>query len=245
MVVSKCLTGGRCRYDGEVLTNDFVENLRDLVHFKPVCPEMEIGLGCPRPKIRVIETARVTRLYQPRTRRDLTIKMAHFSRRFLAALDRADGFILQSRSPSCGIRDAAHFPTRHAEQLSGRGFGFFGRAVLQHFSSFPVEDETRLADTGVRKRFLTRLFAAAALHRALHKRSLKVLTRFHGDVTGFLAAYSKTALGRLAAILCNDRSHRPATVLEAYREEFLRTLGRVTAQGPRFPGTPIVSAGGR
>lgn len=53
--VSKCLEFDNCRYDGKMIGNDFVRKLKDHVDFVPVCPEMGIGLGNPRPPIRLVK----------------------------------------------------------------------------------------------------------------------------------------------------------------------------------------------
>jgi uncharacterized protein YbgA (DUF1722 family)/uncharacterized protein YbbK (DUF523 family) len=54
VVVSRCLEFAACRYDGAMISDEWVRRLKDCVDFLPVCPEMEIGLGCPRPPIRVV-----------------------------------------------------------------------------------------------------------------------------------------------------------------------------------------------
>lgn len=47
-LISKCLLGKRCRYDGKVLKKINLEKLNNYRLF-PVCPEMDGGLPCPRP----------------------------------------------------------------------------------------------------------------------------------------------------------------------------------------------------
>lgn len=49
VLVSRCLLGERCRWDGNVLKDSRLEkpeNRRTI----PICPEMDGGLPCPRPK---------------------------------------------------------------------------------------------------------------------------------------------------------------------------------------------------
>ena len=50
-LVSKCLLGERCRYDGRTLDSTAIQRFlqsrnADIV---PVCPECDCGLPCPRP----------------------------------------------------------------------------------------------------------------------------------------------------------------------------------------------------
>ena len=55
IVVSRCLGFDHCRYNGDVIKDDFVEALTPFVEYITVCPEVEIGLGVPRKPIRLIK----------------------------------------------------------------------------------------------------------------------------------------------------------------------------------------------
>ena len=165
VVVSKCLGYAPCRWDGDIVKDDFVGRLGRHARIVPVCPEMEIGLGVPREKIRLVGAGPDQRLVQPATGRDLTGTMQDFAAAYLAGLgeEGVDGFILKSRSPSCGITDAKIFPNGETEEAEAFGVGVFGRAVMEKFTGFAVEDETRLVDTEVRRTFLVRLFERARI----------------------------------------------------------------------------------
>ena len=53
--VSACLIGEQVRYDGGHKRNVFLlEELGRYVRFVPVCPEVGIGLGVPRPTLRLV-----------------------------------------------------------------------------------------------------------------------------------------------------------------------------------------------
>ena len=54
VVISKCIEFDHCRYDGSMISSDFVKALKAHVDFLPVCAEMEIGLGVPRDTIRIV-----------------------------------------------------------------------------------------------------------------------------------------------------------------------------------------------
>jgi uncharacterized protein YbbK (DUF523 family) len=157
--VSKCLGFAPCRYDGTVIDDRFVESLKRRVAFCPVCPEMEIGLGCPRSPVRIVLVRGRRRLVQPSTGRDLTAAMQRFVRGFLDSVGPLDGFILKSRSPSCGIGDARIFASPGDKSPVRSGSGFFAAAVLRAFRGVPVADERALADPATREEFLAKLFA--------------------------------------------------------------------------------------
>ena len=215
MVASACLGDAAVRYDGRALRDGFLARLRPFVELRPVYPELEIGLGVPRDPILVAGE----RLVQPSTGRDLTARMGRFARGFLGSLDGVDGFLLKSRSPSCGVGDVKAFDSRGRRLLARRTSGFFARAVLERFPLAAVEDEARLADPALRERFLTRLFALAALRGV---RSAADLARFHARHELLLRAWSARAPGRLLA-----RPRRPfALLLEAYALAVRKALAR-------------------
>ena len=157
LVVSKCLGFAPCRYDGTMVADEFVRQMKGRIEFLPACPEMEIGLGCPRDPIRVVLVRGRRRLVQPATGRDVTDAMRRFAETFLDGLGRVDGWLLKSRSPSCGIRDVKVYARAEAEEPLRLGAGLFAAAVLRRFPSAAIEDNERLHDPGVRRQFIKKL----------------------------------------------------------------------------------------
>lgn len=155
VIVSACLLGERCRYDGEPVSAPAVLSLSNVVEFVPVCPETGIGLPVPRDPIRLVKTGARIRLVQTRTERDLTAKMRSFILEFLSGLE-PDGFILKARSPSCAVRDAAVYDAR-GRLLKMKRPGLFADAVLVRFPAVPVADEEQLGSESFRRRFLALL----------------------------------------------------------------------------------------
>ncbi len=87
VVISRCIEFDHCRYDGSMISSDFVKALKAYVDFLPVCPEMEIGLGAPRDTVRIVSADGSLRLMQPATSLDLTDKMQEFTRKPRAFLE--------------------------------------------------------------------------------------------------------------------------------------------------------------
>ena len=54
IVVSRCLGFEKCRYNGDVIINKFIERLKKYVNYITVCPEMDIGMEAPREPIRLV-----------------------------------------------------------------------------------------------------------------------------------------------------------------------------------------------
>jgi uncharacterized protein YbbK (DUF523 family) len=148
VVISRCIDFDSCRYNGQVIRASLREQLEPLVELRPICPELEIGLGVPRDPVRLVARRGRVEMVQPATGRNLTDRMEAFSKRYLDALDEVDGFILKSRSPSCAVRDYEGGP------------GLFAARVLERFPHAVIEDEARLADEAARGRFIALLHEA-------------------------------------------------------------------------------------
>ena len=54
VIVSGCIEHNSCRWNGLMVASDTVRALKEHVEFRPVCPEVEIGLGVPRKPVRVV-----------------------------------------------------------------------------------------------------------------------------------------------------------------------------------------------
>lgn len=109
IVVSACLAGCACRFDGSANTDDQVSRLVAEGRVVLVCPEEDGGLGTPRPPAEIVGgdgwdvvagRARVV----TRAGIDVTEQYLAGARQALEAARRsgADTAILKARSPSCG-----------------------------------------------------------------------------------------------------------------------------------------------
>jgi len=203
VVVSRCLGFDACRYDGRTVPSRFTGALSRHAEVRTVCPEVEIGLGTPRDTIRIVKIDGALRLEQPASERDLTDEMVAFGERYLDGLGAVDGFVLKSRSPSCGVRDAEIRAPAAEGRTLGRGPGFFAAAVLDRYPLAAVEDEGRLADRRIRERFLTRLFAIADFRRARRGGSLAKLVDFHSRHEPLLTAPGRKETRILGSIVDN------------------------------------------
>ena len=159
VVISRCIDFDSCRYNGQVVRASLREELEPWLDFVPICPELEIGLGVPRDPIRLVAAVGGEQLVQPSTGRDLTQPMARFTRDWLSDAGDVDGFILKSRSPSCGVGSAkVHQPDDRGPPA--RGSGMFAAGVQERYPRAAIEEETRLGNLLIRDFFLDE-----ALHR--------------------------------------------------------------------------------
>lgn len=226
VVVSKCLEFEACRYNGERITSSFIERLEPHVRFRPVCPEVEIGLGTPRDPIRIHLQGGKKRLYQPATRRHLTQDMNAFSRRYLAGLEEVDGFILKAKSPSCAITDAKIFPSAASGDHASQGAGLFAGAALEAFGSRAFVDEVGLNDADVRSIFLTRIYALAAFREARESGRTERLTRYHAENKLLFMACDQSTMREMGRVAANHEKRSFDEVVSLYEDALLRLLTR-------------------
>ena len=218
VIVSKCLEFGHCRYNGGIVHRDIVQQLMAHVDFVPICPEMEIGLGVPRPAVQIRHIQGHKRLIQPATGLDVTGKMTAFSQESLTAQSHidTDGFILKSKSPSCGIRDVRYYEGEKNTVLSSRNPGFFGEAVLAQFPHAAIEDEGRLRNPRIRDHFLTKLFTLASFRQVKKSSSIKDLITFHTRNKFLLLGYNQKEMRHLGRIVARNASGTLEKTVQEY-----------------------------
>jgi uncharacterized protein YbgA (DUF1722 family)/uncharacterized protein YbbK (DUF523 family) len=226
VVLSRCLELDACRYNGQKIRAPFVSQLMRFVEVRPMCPEVEIGLGVPRDPIRLVVVGKGLRLVQPSTGRDVTHAMERFADDYLARQQDADGFVLKSRSPSCGINDTKIYTGPDGSQPSDKGPGLFGGAVLARFPHAAVENEGRLTNFRLRHHFLTKLFANARLRFAQAAPNTNTLIRFHADHKLLLMAYHQRHMKRLGRIVAQAANRPPSEAFADYRLHFADALAR-------------------
>jgi len=224
IVVSRCLGFEHCRWDGRMMSSPLVERLRPHVEFLTVCPEMEMGMGVPRPPIRLVRQDGDIRLRQPGTGADLTEPMRAWCAGRLDDLADVDGFLLQSRSPSCGLRDVKLYPAMHAEApVPQKASGFFAAAVLERCPGMPTESEGRLTNFRLREHFLASVFTLARFREARAVGDIQALTGFHARHKYAFMAANQRLLKEMGAVAANGE-HLPMSEVFARYEALLRRL---------------------
>ena len=110
VLISACLIGERCRYDGQSSTLPDLDRLKEQYDLIPVCPEVDGGLSVPRPKS-WIDNGNGLAVWEGKA---IVINEAginvtgQFKAGAKVALDKAKSLnikkaILKARSPSCGM----------------------------------------------------------------------------------------------------------------------------------------------
>lgn len=203
--ISACVLGQPVRFDGGHKASTFcLLQLKPLVQFVAVCPEQAIGLGVPRPAVRLQrDQQQQINLVQSRDPSiDHTSQMLAYTEQLLPELANLSGYIVCAKSPTCGMERVRLYDDA-GQQLGKITVGIFTRQLMQHFPWLPVEEDGRLLDPALRENFITRIFACHDYQQQMHAGfSVAKLVSFHSRYKFLVMAHSPVAyreLGRLVA----------------------------------------------
>ena len=226
IVVSRCLGFCKCRYNGDVLSSDFVESLKPHVNYITTCPEVEIGLGVPRNPVRLVYRNGAIELYQPTEDRTYTAQMNRYSEKFFDSVGNIHGIILKGRSPSCGIKDVKIYASTEKSSSAQKGVGIFAAHAMTRYPNLPIEEEGRLTNYAIREHFLTKLYAMFRFQAVKQSCSMKELVRFHSEYKYLLMAYNQTQLRLLGKIAANQGNRQIEEIMTLYEQHLGLALSR-------------------
>jgi uncharacterized protein YbgA (DUF1722 family)/uncharacterized protein YbbK (DUF523 family) len=224
--ISSCLLGQKVRYDGGHKHDRYLsEVLGEWMEWTPVCPEVEIGLGIPRPSIRLEGTVDNSRLVEPDAGTDLTDRMERYSRKRVRELKRddLDGYVLKRGSPSCGMERVRVYGKRGMPMK--KGTGVFARALMEWWPQLPVEEEGRLNDPVLRENFIERVFCRHRWRSMLQKGlTRRRLVGFHTAHKIVLRSHNVAGYRRCGRIVESAGTIPDRELFAAYETEFHDTL---------------------
>jgi uncharacterized protein YbgA (DUF1722 family)/uncharacterized protein YbbK (DUF523 family) len=225
--ISSCLLGEKVRYDGGHKHDRYLTGvLGARVRWQPVCPELDIGLGVPRPTIRLEHTPSPTpRLVMPSTGEDLSARMTRYADARIGELQQLDldGYVLKKGSPSCGMERVRVFGSGGAPARNG--VGMFARILMERWPGLPVEEEGRLNDPELRERFIEHVFCRHRW-RTLARRGLsrQRLVAFHTAHKLLLRAHNEAGYRRLGRIVAAAGTVSDGALFQSYEHELNQTL---------------------
>lgn len=217
IVVSECLYGTKCRYDGQGYNDKVIQSLKDYVDIQTVCPELAIGLSIPREPIRIEmnKENEKYRLIDYNSKSDYTNQMTEFSEEFINGLDDIDGFILKSRSPTCGLKDAKVYYRGNKCSIRSNENGFFSQKIIDKYDYLPIENEGRLKNYNIRDNFFTRIFFINNL------KNNKNIIEFHKNNLLLLKSYDEESTNEVSDILNENRMEDQ---VHQYKEKVLNIV---------------------
>jgi uncharacterized protein YbgA (DUF1722 family)/uncharacterized protein YbbK (DUF523 family) len=231
--ISSCLLGEAVRWDGGHKRDPFlVSELGRFVEWLPVCPEVEAGMGVPRPSVRLVRREGGIRMVENATDRDHTRAMRAYARRRVAALMQHDlcGYVLKKDSPSCGMERVRVYRTGAPAARDGRGL--FAEALLDAMPWLPVDEEGRLNDARLRENFIERVFACRRLRDLFGGAwRLRDVVAFHTAHKLQLMAHAPKAYAELGRLVAGMNRLPRAELRERYQAGFMAALAKPATPG--------------
>ncbi len=135
IMVSACLLGENCKYNGGNNLNEALLCLLSGYEIIPVCPEVLGGLPTPRVPAEIVNGIVINR---EGVSVDGAFRQGAKKALEIALREKPDWIILQSRSPSCGVKEI-YDGTFSGNLIPGHGV-FVEMAIQAGFRVMDVED---------------------------------------------------------------------------------------------------------
>lgn len=231
--ISTCLLGKEVRHDGGHKHSRYcTEVLSRYFEFRSRCPELEAGLGVPRPAIHLRESDDGLRLVEVKKGTDHTSEMQGFIDQVMGSLAELRGYILMAKSPSCGMeRIRIHNSDGNVVHRDGRGM--FAEALIRTYPLMPVEEEGRLNDDQLRENFIERVFAYDDWMQNVAGERLtpQALIEFHTRHKFQLLAHSEQIYRQLGPMLGDLKSEPLTTIADRYIHRFMEAMTKRVSRG--------------
>lgn len=223
--VSECLLGAKVRFDGGHKRFNFVvHDLQPFAEFISVCPEVGAGLGVPRPPIQLNNSSGEIRVVEIKNiAHDVTEALEKYSLSVMDDFAGLDGFIVKSKSPSCGME---RVNIKNAKgQYEKKGVGVFTSLLMKQYPNLPVEEEGRLNDPGIRENFITRIYAFQRWkHFLASEPTVSDFVYFHQIHKFLLMAHNLSGYRRLGRLVAGANKNNLNAVFNEYINEFMASL---------------------
>lgn len=231
--VSSCLLGQEVRYDGGHKRNVFMlSNLSPYFEFVPYCPEVAIGMGVPRPPIRLVrrdDAVRAVGIQDPAM--DKTDALRDYAFEVSGQLQAISGYILKKDSPSCGMERVRVFD--HNNVPAKTGSGIYAATLMDCLPNMPFEEEGRLMDPVLRENFIERVFIYYRWQQLLHEGlTPATLVDFHSRHKFNVLAHDEPAYRRLGQLVADAGKEQLDSLAGRYIDILMQALkNRLPASG--------------
>ena len=232
LAISACLLGSEVRYNGGHKQSQLCSQvLGKYFDFRPLCPEVAIGLGTPREPIRLVGEPAAPRAVGTVTRsRDVTAPLADYGTRMAAELQQISGLIVMQKSPSCGMERVKVYqenglPAEH-------GSGIFTATFARLRPELPIEEDGRLNDPVLRENFIARVYAYGDWQQLCAEGlTRKGILAYHARYKYLLMAHNPLRYRELGRLLAGIGEHDPAEFGPRYFSEMMAALKKCATRG--------------
>lgn len=229
--ISSCLLGHEVRYDGGHKYHSYIERtLGQYFHFRPFCPEVEAGLGTPRPAIQLVKTENGLRCLGVKNHDlDVTDQLELTAKAQNKWLHDLSGYIFKKDSPSCGMERVKVYTNSIPAKT---GVGIFADYVQKNYPDLPTEEEGRLGDPNLRENFIQRVFVRERW-RQLAKQPLtaNALMVFHSRHKLIAMSHDQNRARDLGRLVAQVNSDNIQSVAQEYILGLMACLKMVASRG--------------
>ena len=230
--ISSCLLGEQVRYDGGHKHARYCSQvLSRYFEFRSLCPELEAGLGVPRPAIHLRRHQDALRLITTKGDADHTEAMQDWIQQALPHLGDLRGYILKAKSPSCGM-ERIRIHNEEGNVIARDGRGLFADALVKAYPELPVEEEGRLNDSHLRENFVERVYVyddwCRMIENGLTRSSL---LDFHTRHKFQLLAHCQKTYRELGPLLSDLRSAPLESIARDYIVAFMAAMQKRISRG--------------
>ena len=223
--VSSCLVGQEVRFDGGHKRNVFMlNNLSPYFEFVPYCPEVAIGMGVPRPPMRLVQRqdgVHAVGTQDPTL--DNTEALRDYAFEVSGQLQAVSGYILKKDSPSCGMERVRVYDSNNVPAKTGSGI--YADTLMQCHPDLPFEEEGRLMDPVLRENFIERVFIYYRWQQMI-KDGLtpSALVDFHSRHKFNVLAHDEPAYRRLGRLVADAGTEQLASLAGRYIDILMQAL---------------------
>lgn len=225
IAVSSCLLGHAVRYDSGHKRCDYIVNtLAKHFDLVPFCPEVAIGLGAPRPPIRLVSTGKGIRavgIQDPSL--DVTNKLKECAEGSAIELKTVSAYIFKKSSPSCGIAHVEVFGSGSAQAIEG--VGIFAHTIMQRQPLLPIEEEDGVLDAMRRDNFIERVYIFHRWQQLLNTGlTPETLLDFHARYKMNVYTRDKAGHKKLQSLLNGLNLDNCETIAQRYVQQLMQIV---------------------
>lgn len=221
--MSGCLIGEEIRYDGQHKRHPhIIHELNKIFEYHSFCPEVAMGLGIPRPTIKLMNKKGKVHLVDSK---DSSIDHTKLAQKTFKThdkgIEKACGIILTKNSPSCGY-DPLKVYDEKSGVPNGKSMGLWAQHLSEKFPMIPTIDSGRLYDDHLRDTFRTQVLVYQEFRDM--KKEPKVLIKFHETYKYYLFQYGAAPLKKLGGICAGVTKSNFSKTYEEYGEYLFLTV---------------------
>jgi len=138
VIISACILGEYCRYDGKTKEINAVIEAYKEYEIIPFCPEAPL-FGTPRERISVVEVHGENRIITDETQQDVTMHLEDEINSFIEKNLQVDAIVLKAKSPSCGYKSTPILNIK--KEFIKYGSGIAAEIFSKKYIKIKIEDE--------------------------------------------------------------------------------------------------------